>query len=178
VIARRLGSVTIDRRLVRVTALCLVFAFAFASVRWLDNVWHWPLLDLSVYRRGAGELVHGRSLYDDAPHFPHPELPFTYPPFAAALYVPAYAVGPVLAGIGQSLLSLGCYLLVTLTCGRRLGLSWSRLAPLAALGLERWLAEARELASGLLSAPEQACCMTGTRSIVVTISATASGRLL
>ncbi|HEY3715458.1 MAG TPA: glycosyltransferase 87 family protein [Jatrophihabitantaceae bacterium] len=126
---------TVDRRLLRTTALCLVIAFAFASVRWLDNVWHWPLLDLDVYRRGARELLHGRSLYDSAPHFPHPELPFTYPPFAAAMFVPAYVVGPVLSGIGMSLLSLGCYLLIALTCGRRLGLRWSTLLPLAALGL-------------------------------------------
>jgi alpha-1,2-mannosyltransferase len=125
----------IDRRVVRTTALCLVLALAFASVRWLGDVWHWPLLDLQVYRRGAGELLHGRSLYDSAPHHPHPELPFTYPPFAAALFVPAYLVGPVLSGIGMSLLSLGCYALMTLTCGRRLGLPWSTLLPLAAAGL-------------------------------------------
>jgi alpha-1,2-mannosyltransferase len=124
----------LDRRVLRTTVLCLVLAFAFASVRWLDNVWHWPLLDLSVYRRGAGELLHGRSLYDSAPHFPHPELPFTYPPFAAALFVPAYLTGPVLSGIGMSLLSLAGYALITLTCGRRLGLAWSTLLPLAALG--------------------------------------------
>jgi alpha-1,2-mannosyltransferase len=122
-------------RTARTTALCLGLAIAFASVRWLGDVWHWPLLDLSIYRRGAGELLSGRSLYDSAPHYPHPELPFTYPPFAAALFVPAYEIGPVLAGIGMSLLSLGCYALLTLVCGRRLGLPWSTLLPLAALGL-------------------------------------------
>ncbi|HEY3089362.1 MAG TPA: glycosyltransferase 87 family protein [Jatrophihabitantaceae bacterium] len=122
-------------RTARTTALCLALAIAFASARWLGDVWHWPLLDLSVYRRGAGELLSGRSLYDSAPHYPHPELPFTYPPFAAALFVPAYEIGPVLSGVGMSLLSLGCYALVTLVCGRRLGLPWSALAPLAALGL-------------------------------------------
>jgi alpha-1,2-mannosyltransferase len=125
----------LDRRLLRTTALCLALAVGFASVRWLGDVWHWPLLDLDVYRRGARELLHGRSLYDSAPHFPHPDLPFTYPPFAAALFVPAYLVGPVLAGVGMSLLSLGCYLVMTLTCGRRLGLAWPTLLPLAALGL-------------------------------------------
>ena len=129
-----LARLNVDRRVLRTTALCVVLAFAFASVRWLGDVWHWPLLDLSVYRRGAGELIHGRSLYDSASHFPHPDLPFTYPPFAAALFVPAYLVGPVLAGIGQSLLTLGCYLLVTLTCGRRLGIAWPVLLPLAGLG--------------------------------------------
>jgi alpha-1,2-mannosyltransferase len=122
-------------RTARTTALCLALAIAFASVRWLGDVWHWPLLDLSIYRRGAGELLAGRSLYDSAPHYPHPELPFTYPPFAAALFVPAYEIGPVLAGIGMSLLSLGCYALLTLVCGRRIGLAWSTLLPLAALGL-------------------------------------------
>jgi alpha-1,2-mannosyltransferase len=122
-------------RTVRITALCLALAIAFASLRWLGDVWHWPLLDLTIYRRGAGELLAGRSLYDSAPHYPHPELPFTYPPFAAALFVPAYEIGPVLSGIGMSLLSLSCYALVTLVCGRRLGLPWPTLLPLAALGL-------------------------------------------
>jgi alpha-1,2-mannosyltransferase len=157
----------VDRRLLRTTAACVVVAIAFASVRWLGDVWHWPLLDLDVYRRGAGELLHGRSLYDSAPHHPHPELPFTYPPFAAALFVPAYAVGPVLAGIGQSLLSLGCYALVTLTCGRRLGLAWSRLLPLAALGLALepvqrtfWLGQVNLLLAALVVAD---CFLIPTR---------------
>src|SRR5438093_8899169 len=92
-------AVQVDRRVLVVSARCLLLAVAFASVRWLGDVWHWPLLDLDVYRRGAGELLHGRSLYDAAPHFPHPDLPFTYPPFAAAAFVPAYLAGPVLAGV-------------------------------------------------------------------------------
>ncbi len=126
---------TLDRQVARQAVLCLVLAVAFASVRWLGDVWHWPLLDLDVYRRGAGELLHGRSLYDSAPHFPHPDLPFTYPPFSAAVFVPAYLAGPVAAGILLSLISLGCYALVMLTCARRLGLAWSTAVPLSVLGL-------------------------------------------
>lgn len=133
----RLATMTgqLDRRVVAVAARCALLALAFASIRWLGNVWHWPLLDLDVYRRGAGELLHGRSLYDAAPHYPHPDLPFTYPPFAAVLFVPAYLVGPVLSGIGISLLSLASYALVTLTCARRLGIAWGTAVPLAVLGL-------------------------------------------
>ena len=125
----------IDRRVLVMSLRCLLLAAAFASVRWLADVWQWPLLDLDVYRRGAGELLHGRSLYDAAPHFPHPDLPFTYPPFSAAAFVPAYLAGPVVAGVLLSLASLGCYALVMLTCARRLGLAWSTAVPLSVLGL-------------------------------------------
>lgn len=125
----------LDRGTVALAVTCALFALAFVSLRWLGDVWHWPLLDLDIYRRGAGELLHGRSLYDTAPHYPHPELPFTYPPFAAVLFVPAYLVGAVLSGIGISLLSLASYALVMLTYARRLGMSWGSAVPLSVLGL-------------------------------------------
>ncbi len=125
----------IDRRVLVMSLRCLLLAAVFASVRWLSDVWQWPLLDLDVYRRGAGELLHGRSLYDAAPHFPHPDLPFTYPPFSAAAFVPAYLAGPVVAGVLLSLASLGSYALVMMTCARRLGLAWSTAVPLSVLGL-------------------------------------------
>jgi alpha-1,2-mannosyltransferase len=131
----RLGADVSGRRTARLTAQCGLLAVAFVSVRWLGNVWHWPLLDLDVYRRGAAELLHGRSLYDAAPHCPHPDLPFTYPPFAALAFVPAYLAGPGTAGVVLSLASLGCYALVMLTCSRRLGLEWSSALPLTVLGL-------------------------------------------
>ncbi len=128
-------AVQLDRRLLVVSLRWLLLAVAFASIRWLGDVWHWPLLDLDVYRRGAGELLHGRSLYDSAPHFPHPDLPFTYPPFAAAVFVPAYLAGPVAAGVVLSLASLAAYALVMATCARRIGLPAATAVPLSVLGL-------------------------------------------
>lgn len=44
-------------------------------------------IDFVVYRRGADVLLHGGSLYDDVSVGPRP-LPFTYPPFAGALFIP------------------------------------------------------------------------------------------
>jgi len=130
-----LGEDVSGRRTARLTAQCAVLAVAFVSVRWLGDVWHWPLLDLDVYRRAAAELVDGRSLYDSALHLPHPDLPFTYPPFAALVFVPANLVGLGVAGLVLSLVSLGCFALVMLTCARRLGLAWSSALPLSVLCL-------------------------------------------
>ena len=51
-------------------------------------------IDLNVYRSGANVLLHGGDLYGQLPRLGHgPELPFTYPPFAALSFVPLAIVG-------------------------------------------------------------------------------------
>jgi alpha-1,2-mannosyltransferase len=78
----------------------------------------WTMLDLAVYRLAGTHLAHGVSIYS-----PTPGLPFTYPPFAAMLFVPLAAVG---IGLGQGLmlvLSALCYVGFCWVCGRRSGLS-------------------------------------------------------
>jgi alpha-1,2-mannosyltransferase len=61
---------------------------------------HKQWLDLAVYRNAAGAFIHGGTLYG-ALHCeaPHVCLPFTYPPVAAALFSPLWAVSLGVAGI-------------------------------------------------------------------------------
>jgi alpha-1,2-mannosyltransferase len=51
-------------------------------------------IDLDVYRTGAKTFLHGDDLYGRLPRLADGhELPFTYPPFAAVLFVPLALVG-------------------------------------------------------------------------------------
>src|SRR5437763_14308525 len=55
---------------------------------WRYN-WHVPI-DLGVYRAGGDAVIHGKTLYGHGfgAHFNMPiRLPFTYPPFAAIVFV-------------------------------------------------------------------------------------------
>jgi alpha-1,2-mannosyltransferase len=51
-------------------------------------------IDLDVYRTGARVLLHGGDLYGRLPRLGNgDELPFTYPPFAALIFIPLALVG-------------------------------------------------------------------------------------
>ncbi|MDL9936024.1 glycosyltransferase 87 family protein [Gordonia sp. ABSL1-1] len=87
--SRRFRTVDVVGVIVLVLGLCRVF-----GQPWL---WHigdpkyWgPPVDLQVYRYGGQFLLHGWSLYEhDVPTINDVQnLPFTYPPFAAAVFVP------------------------------------------------------------------------------------------
>jgi alpha-1,2-mannosyltransferase len=82
--------------------------------------WGPRMLDLDVYRAGAGALLEGSDVY--AARESTTGLPFTYPVFAAALFVP-FAVLPRLAAqalmLALSLVSLGLVCAVTLRWGLR-----------------------------------------------------------
>ncbi|KFU76698.1 alpha-1,2-mannosyltransferase [Amycolatopsis lurida] len=74
-----------DPALIIVGGAMTVFA-AVAIVWWLSDT---PLgVDSAVYRAGGFAVVHGESLYSPLLALPGwaPELPFTYPPFAALLF--------------------------------------------------------------------------------------------
>ncbi|MGI8577700.1 MAG: glycosyltransferase 87 family protein [Nocardioidaceae bacterium] len=115
------------KRVLTITAIgvALVLAYRYQLV---------TMIDLEVYRRGAGELVHGQSLYVS----PSSEHPFTYPPFAAILFVPLYFLGPIGAAVMFTLVSLTCYAVFAVVCARSLGLSWpaTALGSLAGLAFE------------------------------------------
>lgn len=66
-----------------------VAAAALAPIvtRWLGNQPDQRLVDLEVYREGGRAVLRGAPLYDFLTQPPQ-LLPFTYPPFAAALAVP------------------------------------------------------------------------------------------
>ncbi|MFD5247233.1 glycosyltransferase 87 family protein [Amycolatopsis sp. NPDC058340] len=65
---------------------------AIALIWWLSDT---PLgVDSAVYRAGGAAVLHGDPLYAPLTALPGwaPELPFTYPPFAALLFVPLTAL--------------------------------------------------------------------------------------
>ncbi|WP_246236507.1 glycosyltransferase 87 family protein [Actinomadura chibensis] len=62
-------------------------ALAPIAARWLGNQPDQRLVDLEVYREGGRAVLRGAPLYDFLTQPPQ-LLPFTYPPFAAALAVP------------------------------------------------------------------------------------------
>jgi alpha-1,2-mannosyltransferase len=70
----------------------------------LEPGW-FALVDLAVYRAGGAAALHGTSLYA-APLVG--SLPFTYPPFAAALFAPVALLGWGAAELLSVALWLGC----------------------------------------------------------------------
>ena len=68
---------------------CIVLAASLIPMFiWRYN-WHVPI-DLGVYRAGGDAVIHGKTLYGHAfgAHYNMPiRLPFTYPPFAAIVFV-------------------------------------------------------------------------------------------
>ncbi|HEV2685563.1 MAG TPA: glycosyltransferase 87 family protein [Actinomycetota bacterium] len=82
--ARERSTLVID-----VLVACAVLAASLIPMFiWRYN-WHVPI-DLGVYRAGGDAVIHGKTLYGHAfgAHFNEPiRLPFTYPPFAAIVFV-------------------------------------------------------------------------------------------
>ena len=111
----------------------VALASLVAALLWLrwggirKGIW----VDLDVYARGANALIHHEPLYDVSVH----GLPFTYPPFAALLFVPLELFGDVGARWALTLASLGSYALVVVVCARRLGMNPAIAGTVALLGL-------------------------------------------
>lgn len=83
----RIDALRVNATLVAVGTAVTVFV-AIALVWWLSGT---PLgVDSAVYRAGGFAVLHGEPLYAHLTALPDwaPELPFTYPPFAALLFVP------------------------------------------------------------------------------------------
>jgi hypothetical protein len=74
-------------------------------------------LDFSVYRWGGQEVTHGLRLYLTRYVQGHDHEWFTYPPFAAIVFVPIAAVPAVIGQVGWqlvSLIALACASVITL----------------------------------------------------------------
>jgi uncharacterized membrane protein len=74
-------------------------------------------LDFSVYRWGGQEVTHGLRLYRTRYVQGHDREWFTYPPFAAIVFVPIAAVPAVIGQVGWqlvSLIALACTSVITL----------------------------------------------------------------
>ncbi|MFD9891206.1 glycosyltransferase 87 family protein [Amycolatopsis sp. NPDC059027] len=104
-----LARLSVRPRSILILAVVPLAAMAYA-IWGATHDWHLGV-DSAVYRAGALTLLHGDSLYDANTLLPEPSwalLPFTYPPAAAALFVPL-AWFPVQ-------LSWGLLTVVTLLC--------------------------------------------------------------
>jgi alpha-1,2-mannosyltransferase len=105
-------------------------AGALVWLRWgglRKGIW----VDLDVYIRGAAAVIRHEHLYSVSVH----GLPFTYPPFAAVLYVPLEVLGTVGARWVLTAASIGCYVVVIVVCARRLQMSLAMGAIIGVAGL-------------------------------------------
>ncbi|HLW15793.1 MAG TPA: glycosyltransferase 87 family protein [Actinomycetota bacterium] len=104
--AVRRSSLVID-----VLVACVVLAAALIPMFAWRYRWHVPI-DLGVYRAGGNAVIHSKTLYGHAfgAHYNMPiRLPFTYPPFAAIVFV-VLAIWPwQLAMVGCFIISFGAF---------------------------------------------------------------------
>lgn len=86
-------------------------------------------IDLAVYERAARSLLSGESLYAV-----RPELPFTYPPFAAAVFTPLLLLPSPVTVVAVAVTSLAGLTLTLRAAWRHTGMasSWLPAAVLAA----------------------------------------------
>ena len=111
-----------------VTSAILIGALLW--VRWSTFVGN-SYVDLDVYRRGGLAIFRGESLYGVQVH----GLPFTYPPFAAALFTPLSLVPVQVAGSLFTAGSLACYVVIVFVCARSARIGWLHGAMVGAAGL-------------------------------------------
>jgi alpha-1,2-mannosyltransferase len=79
---------------------------------------HLLMIDLQVYRAGGEHVLRGEPLYAGGVLL---DLPFVYPPFAAALFAPLALLPLGLLKIGWIVAGLGLLAHVVHRCGRSLG---------------------------------------------------------
>jgi alpha-1,2-mannosyltransferase len=106
---------------------------AFLWLRWggiRRGIW----IDLDVYVRGAAAVLRHEPLYTVSVQ----GQPFTYPPFAALVFVPFEQLGNVDARWVLTAVSIACYVLVVVLCARRLrmGVATATMVGLAGLTFE------------------------------------------
>lgn len=107
------GAAVRQRRELRSTPALLAVGLvvvALVWLRWIDPS-TWNLVDLGVYRAGGRAVLDGTDVYAAASPT-HPELVFTYPPFAALLSAPLALAGETGAGWMMTVLSLASYAVV------------------------------------------------------------------
>lgn len=101
-------------------------------VDWLRGPPHFQ--DLSVYRAGARALLDGSALYADR-SAGHGQLVFTYPPFAALIFVPFALLPWAGAAVALVLLSALAYAVLIGVFGRSPGWTRTGIAVAAGVGL-------------------------------------------
>jgi alpha-1,2-mannosyltransferase len=113
----------IDRIVVAAGILAAAVVIAVFAAPWRPQ-----MLDLEVYRLGASTLLHGGDVY--AAIYPGTDLAFTYPIFAAILFVPFAVIPTAMAHLAVLAVSLAAlWVIVHLTVrelgGPRDALMWS-----------------------------------------------------
>ncbi len=88
-------------------------------------------IDLDVYIRGAAALMRHEPLYGVSVQ----GQPFTYPPFAALVFVPLEVLGSVNARWVLTAASIISYFVVVVVCAKRLRMSFASAALVAFAGL-------------------------------------------
>ncbi len=88
-------------------------------------------VDLDVYVAGGRAVLDRTDLYAVAVH----DLPFTYPPFAAALFAPLALLPVTVARVVVTLASLGAMAVVIEVLRRRLGLTPLAVVPVVVVGV-------------------------------------------
>jgi alpha-1,2-mannosyltransferase len=99
-------------------AAALVLGAALAiALRWGPELPGSLFGDLTIYRHAATRISHGQAVYVSS------GMPFTYPPFAAVLFLPTVWLGAVATEVLFTTASVVGGLLATAVVARRAGLS-------------------------------------------------------
>jgi alpha-1,2-mannosyltransferase len=119
-------------RLSRAQIQAAAFAVGVVGVVFLAAIRLYPSgpVDLRVYLAGAKALLAGTDV--TAAHPPGSTLLFTYPPFAALLFVPLLAVPPATASLLLTAASLGALVVATRVSLRAIRPQWTPAAVWAA----------------------------------------------
>ncbi|MFP7364441.1 glycosyltransferase 87 family protein [Corynebacterium callunae] len=98
---------TIRKALVVMAALATTLTLwpSIFNVRAIEQFTFFYHIDSDVYRAGALAFLHGENLYTQDYQVGGIQLPFTYPPIAAAVFVPLGIIPSNIAGILLTLLS-------------------------------------------------------------------------
>ncbi|MDO5736433.1 MAG: glycosyltransferase 87 family protein [Propionibacteriaceae bacterium] len=132
---------------VRLVALALALLVGAALTFWLPYTWPYRI-DIDVYRLGGQAFLDGANLYAQLPDTQvGANLPFTYPPIAAALFsffaiMPLVAASTLLSAL--SVVALGWVLVLVLRDVTRRPTSDAVWLALPVLALISWLGPMRE----------------------------------
>ena len=102
----------------------------FLWLRWggiREGIW----IDLDVYIRGAAAVLRHEPLYGVSVQSQR----FTYPPFAALIFVPLELLGSVDARWLLTTASIVCYFVVVVVCAKRLHMSFASAGLVALTGM-------------------------------------------
>ncbi|MBO0840834.1 MAG: DUF2029 domain-containing protein, partial [Sciscionella sp.] len=170
-VPHRLPTAELERRLMLLGPVVLAVS-VLQRVREMGNPIGWSMTDLNVYWSLSPNLLHG-GLYDKSlPFTADFPLPFTYPPFAAAVFLPLTVLSWLATKIVWHALSVGCLCWFSRSTLRMIARqrqqTWDRFWELRALfwaGLALWCEPVRTtLGEGQINLVLAAVLMAGLAS--------------